>query len=58
MYPLVQGLIIGFLGAGLYFAVDYYEPNEGLARFLKISVVMWGTAAVLHCSGLMGDGFF
>ena len=26
--PLTQGLLIGFLGSGLYFAIDRYEPIE------------------------------
>jgi hypothetical protein len=58
MYHLAQGLIIGFLGTALFLAVDYYEPNENLARCFKISVAVWGAAAVLHCSGFLGEGFF
>ena len=51
MNPLTQGLLIGFFGSGLYFAVDRYEPDRALAFMLKLLVVMWGalpcfTAAV------------
>ena len=53
-----QGLLIGFFGSGLYFAVDRYEPDRALAFMLKLLVVMWCAAAVLHCTGLFGYGFF
>jgi hypothetical protein len=58
MYHLIQGLIIGFLGTALFLAVDYYEPNENLVRFLKISVAVWGAAAVLSLLGVFGRGLF
>jgi hypothetical protein len=58
MVPLVQGLLIGFFGTGLYVAVDTYEPDRALAFMLKCLVVMWGAAAVIHCTGLFGAGFF
>ena len=58
MAPLIQGLLIGFLGSGLYFAVDKYEPDRTVAFVLKFLVVMWGGAAVIHCTGLFGAGFF
>jgi len=58
MSPLAQGLLIGFFGSALYLAVDKYEPDRTLAFILKLLVVMWGTAAVLHCTGLFGYGFF
>jgi hypothetical protein len=55
---LIQGLLIGFFGSALYFAVDRYEPDRALALMFKLLVVMWGAAAVLHCTGLFGYGFF
>ena len=58
MTPIIQGLLIGFLGSGLYFAVDKYEPDRTVAFVLKFLVVMWGGAAVIHCTGLFGAGFF
>jgi hypothetical protein len=58
MAPLTQGLLIGFFGSALYFAVDKYEPDRAVAFMLKLLVVMWGAAAVLHCTGLFGSGFF
>ena len=58
MVPLLQGLLIGFFGTGLYVAVDTYEPDRTVAFVLKCLVVMWGGAAVIHCTGLFGAGFF
>ena len=58
MVPLLQGLLIGFFGTGLYVAVDTYEPDQTVAFVLKCLVVMWGGAAVIHCTGLFGAGFF
>jgi hypothetical protein len=55
---LTQGLRIGFFGSGLYFAVDRYEPDRTVAFMLKFLVVLWAAAAVLHCTGLFGYGFF
>ena len=51
-------MLIGFFGSALYFAVDRYEPDRAVAFMLKLLVVMWGTAAVLHCTGMFGHGFF
>jgi hypothetical protein len=56
MTPLTQGLLIGFLGSGLYFAVDRYEPDRTVAFMLKFLVVLWAAAAVFHCTGLFGYG--
>jgi hypothetical protein len=42
----------------LYVAVDKYEPDRTFAFVLKCLVVMWGGAAVIHCTGLFGAGFF
>jgi hypothetical protein len=53
MTLLTQGLRIGFFGSGLYFAVDRYEPDRTVAFMLKFLA-----AAVLHCTGLFGYGFF
>ena len=57
MAPLTQGLLVGFFGSALYFAVDKYEPDRTVAFMLKLLVVMWG-AAMLHCTGLFGYRFF
>jgi len=51
-------MLIGFFGSALYFAVDRYEPDRAVAFMLKLLVVMWGAAAVLHCGGVFGQGFF
>ena len=58
MTLLTQGLRIGFFGSGLYFAVDRYEPDRTVAFMLKFLVVLWAAAAVFHCTGLFGYGFF
>jgi hypothetical protein len=58
MDPLILGLLIGFFGIALYVAIDTYEPNRTVAFVLKCLVVMWGGAAVIHCTGLFGAGFF
>ena len=58
MVPITQGMLIGFSGAALYFVVDRYEPDEGMAAVLKFLVVLLGAAAVLRCTGLFGGGFF
>jgi hypothetical protein len=39
-------------------AVPHGEPDRAVAFMLKLLVVMWGAAAVLHCTGLFGYGFF
>jgi hypothetical protein len=48
MTLLTQGLLIGFFGSGLYFAVDEYEPDRAVAFMLKLLVVMWGASVLLH----------
>jgi len=58
MAPLTQGMLIGFFGSALYFAVDKYEPDRTVAFMLKFLVVLSAAAAVLHCTGLFGYGFF
>jgi hypothetical protein len=58
MALIIQGLLIGFFGSALYIAVDKYEPDRALAFMLKSLVVMWGAAAVIHYTGVFGDGFF
>ena len=58
MAPLIQGLLIGFFGSALYFAVDKYEPDRAVAFMLKFLVVLWAAAAVFHYTGLFGYGFF
>jgi hypothetical protein len=50
--------LIGFFGTALYVAIDTYEPDRTVAFVLKCLVVMWGGAAVIHCTGLFGVGFF
>ena len=58
MTLLTQGLLIGFFGSGLYFAVDKYEPDRAVAFMLKLLVGMWGAAVLLHQTGLFGHGVF
>ena len=58
MTPLAQGLLVGFLGSGLYFAIDRYEPDRTVAFMLKFLIVLWAAVAVLHRIGLFGYGFF
>ena len=58
MTPIIQGLLIGFFGIALYVAIDTYELNRTVAFVLKCLVVMWDGAAVIHCTGLFGAGFF
>jgi hypothetical protein len=58
MALIIQGLLIEFFGSALYVAVDKYEPDRALAFMLKSLVVMWGAAAVIHYTGVFGDGFF
>jgi hypothetical protein len=49
MVPITQGMLIGFSGAALYFVVDRYEPDKGMAAALKFLVVLLGAAAAsLH----------
>jgi hypothetical protein len=57
-YRRIQGLLIGFFGSALHFAVDKYEPDRAVAFMLKLLVVMWGAAAVFHPAGFFGSGFF
>jgi hypothetical protein len=49
MAPLIQGLLIGFFGTGLYMAVDTYEPDRTLAFVLKRLAVIftWGSRSRL-----------
>jgi len=58
MAPLIQGLLIGFFGSALYFAVDKYEPDRAVAFMLKFLVVLWAAAAVFHYTRLFGYGLF
>ena len=58
MTLLTQGLLIGFFGSGLYFAVDKYESDRAVAFMLKLLVGMWGAAVLLHQTSLFGHGFF
>jgi len=51
-------MLIEFFGSALYFAVDKYEPDRTVAFMLKFLVALWAAAAVLHCTGLFGYGFF
>jgi hypothetical protein len=34
------------------------QPDRTVAFMLKFLVVLWAAAAVLHCTGLFGYGFF
>jgi hypothetical protein len=47
MFILLHGLMIGFLGVGMYLSVDQYEPNRKLAGILKWLVVSIGILAFL-----------
>jgi hypothetical protein len=58
MTLLTQGLLIGFFGSGLYFAVDKYESDRAVAFMLKLLVGMWGAAVLLHQTSLFGHGVF
>ena len=45
---IVIALVIAFIGAGLFFAVEKYERNRLMADFLKFLVLGAGSAAILH----------
>src|SRR5690242_10918806 len=47
MLAPLHGLLIGFLGTGLYIAVDRYEPNRILASLLKGLIVSLAILTVL-----------
>ena len=57
MAPLTQGMLIGFFRIGVVLCCRY-EPDRTVAFMLKLLVVMWGAAAMLHRTGLFGYGFF
>jgi hypothetical protein len=40
MNPVIQGLLIGFFGSALYFAVDKYESNRTVVFTLKFLVAI------------------
>jgi hypothetical protein len=58
MVHLTQGLLIGFFGSALYYAVDRYEPDKTMAFMLKFLVMMWRAVAIFRCIGFFGHGFF
>jgi hypothetical protein len=58
MNPVIQGLLIGFFGSALYFAVDKYESNRTVVFTLKFLVAISGAAVLLHQTGLFGHGYF
>jgi len=57
---LIEALIIGFVGAVLFVAVDRFERNGPMANFLKFLVLVIGAVAVLHKLGptLLGIALF
>jgi hypothetical protein len=56
MVHLTQGLLIGFFGSALYYAVDRYdEPDRATAFMLKFLVMMWRAAAIFRCIGFFGS---
>ena len=58
MTLLTQGLLIGFFGSGLYFAVDKYESDRAVVFTLKFLVAISGAAVLLHQTSLFGHGVF
>ena len=58
MNPVIQGLLIGFFGSALYFAVDKYESNRTVVFTLKFLVAISGAAVLLHETGLFGHEYF
>jgi len=58
MGAFVQALLIGLLGAALFLSVEKYEPDSSIAYMLKFLLVLWGSAAILHKTHLLGYGFF
>jgi hypothetical protein len=48
MYFALHGLLIGFLGMGMYAFVDRLEPNRKLAQLLKALVVLTAALALFH----------
>ena len=57
MNPVIQGLLIGFFGSALYFAVDN-ESNRTVVFTLKFLVAISSAAVLLHQTGLFGHGYF
>ena len=51
MNPVIQGLLIGFFGSALYFAVDKYESNRTVVFTLKFLVAISSAAVLLHQTG-------
>ena len=58
MNPVIQGVLIGFFGSALYFAVDKYESNRTVVFTLKFLVAISSAAVLLHQTGLFGHGYF
>jgi hypothetical protein len=46
-----ETLVIGFVGAILFVAIDRLERNGSVANFLKFLVLVVGGAAILHKFG-------
>jgi hypothetical protein len=47
-----------FGSSTVHVAVDTYETDRMLAFVFKCLAVMWGGAAVIHCTSLFGVEFF
>ena len=45
---IIITVVVAFIGAGLFLAVEKYERNRLLADFLKFLVLGAGSAAILH----------
>jgi hypothetical protein len=61
MNPIfIEALVIGFVGAILFVAVDAFERNSTAANLLKFLVLVIGGIAILHKLGptLLGIALF
>jgi hypothetical protein len=61
MNPIfIEPLVIGFVGAVLFVAVDAFERNGAVANLLKFLILLVGGIAVLHKLGptLLGIALF
>jgi hypothetical protein len=47
----IETLVIGFVGAILFVAIDRLERNGSVANFLKLLILIVGGAAILHKLG-------
>jgi hypothetical protein len=56
----IETLVIGFVGAILFVAIDRLERNGSVANLLKLLILIVGGAAILHKLGpaLLGIELF